>query len=162
MASELSNFAGVDHRQHSDAAASQNLNNLELEAAVEWNDLEYRISTLSTGKTFVKSLRSCFGKPDTPADAPAPSPPTAPSASNSDLVDIENGSNQSVSSDHQTHERILIQRTSGIMPKNKFIAIMGVYPTIHNPHNPHIIIIDTCWCRFSLLVILLLVPSLSS
>jgi hypothetical protein len=157
METDMSNFAEAGQvPQHSDAAASQNLNNLELEAAVEWNDLEYRISTLSAGKTFVKNLRTCFrGR-----DAPAPSPPT-PSTSNADVVDIDNGSH---SSGHAVHERTLIHNTSGIMPKNKFIAIMGVYPTIHNPHNPHNphIIIDTCWCRFSLLVILLLVPSLSS
>ena len=100
----------------------------EMEAAIEWEDVEYKISTEAAPRAASRKLRARLGLAPRASSQPQPQ---SSSALSDDVVSIEMSSDSdstaasSSAAPTPSKERTLIHRTSGFMPRAKFIAIMG-------------------------------------
>ena len=106
----------------------------EMEAAIEWEDVEYKISTEAAPRAASRKLRARLGLAPRASSQPQPQTqprPQSSSALSDDVVSIEMSSDSdstaasSSAAPTPSKERTLIHRTSGFMPRAKFIAIMG-------------------------------------
>ena len=102
----------------------------EMEAAIEWEDVEYKISTEAAPRAASRKLRARLGLAPR-ASSQTQTQPQSSSALSDDVVSIEMSSDSdstaasSSAAPTPSKERTLIHRTSGFMPRAKFIAIMG-------------------------------------